>query len=111
MGNSVVWVGAAVGRALFKWIAIDVFQLILIHQQAEITRPQQTASAAIAVANTLVPYGFARACSFMARHPLQSELKSLNEKLEIHIKLLADLANAAAASTEKPEAKCADLTS
>ena len=61
--------------------------------------PQQAAAAAISVAIAIIPYCFTRACEKLANEEvdrLAMQLKKLNETLEVHTKLLAEIANASA---------------
>lgn len=69
-------------------------ELLSVQTTSGISAPQEAAGAAIAVAMVVIPYCFARALVAMSTSAEEAQLKRLNESIETHTRLLAEMANA-----------------
>jgi len=58
--------------------------------------PQQAAGAAMGIAITVIPYCFARSWEKLSTSDESKQLKSLNDTLVVHTRLLAQIANESA---------------
>lgn len=68
-------------------------ELLSVQTTAGISAPQEAAGAALAVAMVVIPYCFARALVAMSTSAEEAQLKRLNETIETHTRLLAEMAN------------------
>jgi hypothetical protein len=71
-------------------------ELMSVQTTTGISAPQQAAGAAIAVAMVVIPYCLARGLVAMSTSAEEAQLKRLNETIETHTRLLAEMANTSA---------------
>lgn len=89
---------------------IGGFMLLNVFAATGISAPQEAAGAGMALACAAIPYCFVRAIQFMCESPEAAELKTLNDTLTTHTRLLAELANNTKAPEPEPAAMAATAT-